>query len=141
MISGKEMLNIEANAIDDYINTKIANSQYKNEVIDGDLQVWTDADKYYEVPGICTVDSETIKEWLVDSFDSVISEFLRLSGGAEYISDLAEDSDLIDAETFYDFVYDTCDDIEEYFWSSDVFENLKDNYFEEHGEEIQPGDY
>ena len=66
---------------------------------------------------------------------------MRLSGGAEYISDLAEESDLIDAETFYDFVYDKCDDIEEYFWSSDVFENLKDNYFEEHGEEIQPGDY
>ena len=134
MLTEKELRDIEYNAINDYISS-IQDNRYSNERITGDIQKWTDADKYSTVPGSCVVPGETIKEWITDNFDSLVDEFLFHSSGSKSFDELAEDADLENEDTYYNFVFDMCDDIEQSFWSSDIFEELCNNYFEEYGEE------
>lgn len=134
MLTENQLYAVEAQAIDDYMEVILSN-RYSNEVVNGDIQKWRDADDYYTVPGSCTISGDTIKDWLIDRFDSLIEEFLYKSNKSQALSELAEDSDLADEESYYDFVYDKCEDIEQYFWSSDLFEDLCNEYFEEYGEE------
>lgn len=134
MLTDNEIRNIEYDAKNDYISS-IRDKRYNDEYINGDIQVWTDADKYYTVPGSCVIPGDTIKEWIIDRFDSLIDEFLYHSGRSKSLDALAEDYDLINEAFYYDFVYDKYDDIEQYFWSSDVYQELCNEYFEEHGEE------
>lgn len=134
MLTEKELRNIEYNAINDYISS-IQDNRYPNERVKGYIQKWTDADRYYTVPGSCVVPGETIKEWITDKFDSLIDEFLFHSSRSKSLDELAEDADLENEDTYYNFVFDKCDDIEQSFWSSDIFEELCNNYFEEYGEE------
>ena len=133
MLTDNEIRNIEYDAKNDYISS-IRDKRYNDEYINGDIQIWTDADKYYAVPGSCVIPGDTIKEWIIDRFDSLIDEFLYHSGRSKSLDALAKDSDLINEAFYYDFVYDTYDDIEQYFWSSDVYQELCNEYFEEHGE-------
>lgn len=134
MLTEKELRDIEYNAINDYISS-IQDNRYPDERVKGYIQKWTDADRYYSVPGSCVVPGETIKEWITDKFDSLIDEFLFHSSRSKSLDELAEDADLEDKDTYYNFVFDKCDDIEQSFWSSDIFEELCNNYFEEYGEE------
>lgn len=134
MLTEKELRNIEYNAINDYISS-IQDNRYPDERVKGYIQKWTDADRYYSVPGSCVVPGETIKEWITDKFDSLIDEFLFHSSRSKSLDELAEDADLENENTYYNFVFDKCDDIEQSFWSSDIFEELCNNYFEEYGEE------
>ena len=133
MLTEDEMWTIENKAVQDYLDS-VQNNKYKNEVIHGDIQKWTDADDYYTLPGSCTVPGTTIKEWLIDNFESTIDEFLYKSSKCKSFDEIAEDEDLADEDSYYNFIFDKCDDIEEYFWSSDVFEELCNEYFEENGE-------
>ena len=133
MLTKDEMWTVENKAVQDYLDS-IQDNRYKNEVIYGDIQKWTDADAYYTLPGSCTVPGTIIKEWLIDNFESTIDEFLYKSGKCKSFDEIAEDSDLADEDSYYNFIFDKCDDIEEYFWSSNVFEELCNKYFEENGE-------
>lgn len=139
MLTSDQLWEIENKAIADYLES-IQSKRYKGELLTGDIQRWYDADRYNTVPGNCYVDGEVIRDWIIDHFESIVSEFLYKSGKCKSLDEIAEESDLIDEATYYDYVFDKCEDIEDYFWSSDVFEELCNEYFEENGEEIRPGE-
>lgn len=134
MLTEKELRDIEYNAINDYTSS-IQDNNYLDKHITGDIQKWTDADRYCTLPGSCVVPGETIKEWISDNFDSLVDEFLFHYSESKSFDELAEDADLENKDTYYNFVFDMCDEIEQYFWSSNIFEELCNNYFEEYGEE------
>ena len=75
MLTENQLYATESQAIDDYIEF-IQSNRYSNEVINGDIQKWTDADDYYTVPGSCTISGDTIKDWLIDRFDSLIEAII-----------------------------------------------------------------
>lgn len=135
MLDSVDIERIEYQAIYDYINNVIQERNYGNEVIRGEVQKWTDADDYYTVPGSCSIPGSTIQGWIIDRFESVIDEFLEKSNNAQSIEDLAGDIDLYDEKSYYDFVYDICDSVEDYFWESDVYQELCNRYFENHADE------
>ena len=133
MLTPKEIKQLEYTLVDDYLD-EIQTKKYPSEVIHGDIQVWTDADEYQTYPGSCTASGDTIKGWLIDNFDSLIDEFLRKSGNKQSLSELASKEVLQDRSTYMEFVWDTLDAIEQYFWSSDRFSELCDEYFQNNGE-------
>ena len=79
-----------------------------------------------------------IKTWITGNFESLIEEYLWKSGKKTTISDLAEPKDLVDRESFVEFLLDQLDNIEEYFWSSDMYSDFCDEYFAENAEQEGP---
>ena len=135
MIDSDKLEKIEYQAINDYLDTVVANRKYPSETIHGDVQKWDDADDYYTVSGTCRISGDTIKDWIIDRFNSTIDEFLKMSNNAQSIDELASDTDLYDEDSYYDFVYDICDSVEDYFWESDIYQELCNQYFEDHADE------
>lgn len=134
MITQDKMRKIEEDAMNDYISEYISPRKYSNEVLRGDINNWYDVDRYHTYSGSCTVPGDLIKRWIVDHFNQTVDEFLKTSGECTYLNELAKSADLDNDASYYDFVYDKCYDIEEYFWLSDVYEELCNEFFEEHGE-------
>lgn len=141
MLTQEQIDDIEYKAVEDYMYEirNRPNTYYSDEELRGDIQHWTDADDYYTVPGECIVDKETIREWILDYFETIIEEFShKHKKGSRYLSELATASDIVDEETFYDFIYEKCGEAEDYFEESDIYEELCNDYFSEYGKEIEP---
>ena len=134
MLTPTQIEDIEYEIINDYLHDLYANT-YSSERITGDLAIRTDVDDYDIVPGVCNIPGRVIKEWVTGNFDTLIEEYLWKSGKKTTISDLAEPKDLVDRESFIDFLMDQLDNIEEYFWSSDMYSEFCKEYFEEYAEE------
>lgn len=139
MLTSDELWDIQNKAIEDYL-ASIKDDRYSDETLYGDIPVWRDADDYYLIPGECTVSESTLKEWIQDNFDTAVAQFLHIEGNTECFEDIASDEDKVDAATFYDFVFEKCKEVEDFFWESPIYEELCDAYFEDNRHEQGPDD-
>ena len=134
MLSAQERSDIEYEAMSNYISEVISRNKYSDEVLDGDIPEWRDADDYYLVPGKCILSAEDIKAWISDTFMYIADEYLKEFKGASSFSDIASKEELNDAQAYYDLVYSICYDIDDYALESYLFDEFCNIYFENNAE-------
>lgn len=139
MLSAQERSDIEYEAMSNYISEVIDKNKYSDEVLDGDIPEWRDADDYYLVPGKCVLPAEVIKAWISDTFMYIADEYLKSFKGVSSFYDIASIEELSDEQAYYDLVYAVCSDIDEYALESDLYNDFCDIYFENKAEKDYDG--
>ena len=134
MLTPTQIEDIEYEIINDFI-PELYDRKYSSETVSGEYAIRTDADDFYTVPGKCVIPSKVVKDFVTGNFETIIEEFLQKAGKKTSISELATSENLKDRESFVDFLYDKLDEIEEYLWTSDFYEEFCNEYFAEYGEQ------
>ena len=135
MLSAQDRNDIEYEAMYNYISEVISQNKYSDEVLEGDIAKWRDADDSYFVPGVCTLSANEIRSWVSDMFMDIADEYLRNNKDVSSFAALASKEELSDEQAYYDLIYAICSDIDEYALESDLFNDFCDTYFENNAEQ------
>ncbi len=131
MLSHSDIQLIEDESVESFVS-KGLDTQFEDEIVDGYVPQWYDVDKYKMVPASCIVPGDIISDWIYGNFWSIVDKYLKTQDAKNFY-DLADESDLTDAETYMDFCLDQCQNAEDMFWEFE-YQKLCLNYLQEHAE-------
>lgn len=133
MLSTDAMERIEEQAFNKYVENGMA-TRMDDDIVEGEIPVWTDADDYYMAPAKCTIPGDTIKDWLYDDFRTVVEKYFKVYG-VDSIHELPELEyyDPISPIDYFECCMEMYEGIEDYFWYN-IYPDKQQEYFEKHAE-------